>query len=626
MVIRSRDEVSPALSETVRVISRITRVAPLLALVFAALGGAVPRPVHAGVNSDGVLLLHTNPDVVYSVDEPSYCGRSGLLACEAAQTRADGEALVVVFAIASFTSGSTPRLAGAVFGVQYDDAVAVLDYGSCADFELASSHWPGSGEGTALAWSMPRTTLLTEVYWFAAYAYSGAACSLSLIPHPTQGAFFADDSVPSVVDPISALGRFGFNEDGLAPCPAAPPVGGCCLPSNECVVLTYEACQSAGGSYYGPNVPCSARPCPPPPPTGACCIQTQCHQLTEADCAAQGGYYFGDGVSCYSVSCLIGACCVSGGCTVLTEGECEAQGGIYRGDGAACESIDCALGACCIDGACFERNASDCAASGGSFEGEGTFCGFGLCVNVPCGGGRSRGVVGREATRIGPGTGLIRSTRRLRAADESPGSVATSTLRGMGCGTPLLHSDDSYEWAYGWAFGGVVPPDYGAFAECYSGDQLAVCSAFFDFTQVGFGPGQLMDVYVWNDEGGCPGVVLCMVHGVNPGGMAIWPDFSRHVVPLDECCVSGQFWVGSWGNWPGQYTDWYVGADLNGPGGCSKTNIAPGIGYPSGWNNVSVVWGPTQALGIGCEVQSCAPVAVSKMSWGKVKALYNDAR
>ena len=52
------------------------------------------------------------------------------------------------------------------------------------------------------------------------------------------------------------------------------------------------------------------------------------------------------------------------------------------------------------------------------------------------------------------------------------------------------------------------------------------------------------------------------------------------------------------------------------------TNIAPGIGFPTGWNDVSVVWGPTVALGIGAEVLPCEPTPTKTTSWGAIKALY----
>jgi hypothetical protein len=83
-----------------------------------------------------------------------------------------------------------------------------------------------------------------------------------------------------------------------------------------------------------------------------------------------------------------------------------------------------------------------------------------------------------------------------------------------------------------------------------------------------------------------------------------------------------QWWVGFWGNWPGELQGWLIGADLDGPGSAPKTNIAPGIGFPTGWQNVSVAFGPTRALAIGAEIVECQPTPAKQSTWGIVKALY----
>jgi hypothetical protein len=99
-------------------------------------------------------------------------------------------------------------------------------------------------------------------------------------------------------------------------------------------------------------------------------------------------------------------------------------------------------------------------------------------------------------------------------------------------GLLLLNFDGSAENGYCWQYGGIVPPYYGAFAECY-----------------------------------------------DPG--------------------NGVQWVGYWANYSTAPCGYFIAADTNGFGGCPFTNIAPGIGYPTGWGNVSAVWGPTQSIGIG---------------------------
>lgn len=63
---------------------------------------------------------------------------------------------------------------------------------------------------------------------------------------------------------------------------------------------------------------------------------------------------------------------------------------------------------------------------------------------------------------------------------------------------------------------------------------------------------------------------------------------------------------------------------VRGFGGCPYSYIAPGIGYPTGWNNVGVAWGPKKVLGIGVELTDCGLVPTRKSTWGGIKALFKD--
>ncbi len=102
---------------------------------------------------------------------------------------------------------------------------------------------------------------------------------------------------------------------------------------------------------------------------------------------------------------------------------------------------------------------------------------------------------------------------------------------------------------------------------------------------------------------------------------AIWPSITLADIDTSDQMVNGGFFVGYWGEWPGAMAGWFIGADLNGFGGMPRTNIAPGIGYPTGWNNVSVIWGPTAAIGIDAYTL-CCPVPVERSTWGRVKSTY----
>lgn len=190
------------------------------------------------------------------------------------------------------------------------------------------------------------------------------------------------------------------------------------------------------------------------------------------------------------------------------------------------------------------------------------------------------------------------------------------------CGTVVMNSDGTYESAYSWAYGGVQLPDYGAFAECYEGP-AQVCAIVCDLTGTGYPLGTYVDLYVWDDNQGVPGAVIAQRGHVYVPVYAAWPNTYRITWQFPEpVCATGKYWIGEWPDWPWQLPIWYVGADLNGPGGCPMTNIAPGQGYPSGWQDVAVRFGPTAAMGLGAQVLDCPPpTPTNETTWGRVKAL-----
>ena len=187
--------------------------------------------------------------------------------------------------------------------------------------------------------------------------------------------------------------------------------------------------------------------------------------------------------------------------------------------------------------------------------------------------------------------------------------------------TLYLTYDGTGENGYCWGYGGMVPPYYGAFAEAYSAGVGYVCGIDLFLTQIGYHTGQGADLYVWDSDGVNPTAVLSVTAGVAiPGTIAFWPSISEHGIGITPTAVSSDFFVGCWGNWPGTMCPWYVAVDADGMSGSPRTNIAPGIGYPTGWQDVAIVWGPTPSLGIGAFVSQGTPVRDG--SWGSVKRLY----
>jgi hypothetical protein len=142
-----------------------------------------------------------------------------------------------------------------------------------------------------------------------------------------------------------------------------------------------------------------------------------------------------------------------------------------------------------------------------------------------------------------------------------------------------------------------------------------------------------MDVFMWESDGGAelapgvnPGNVVCLVPGITPGPIALWPEISVHDVQV--CChIGGPHFVGFWGNWPGSFCGWYIASDEDGPGfGSPRTKIAQDIGYPSGWQHPNVVPAFTGCKDLGIRefagLGNCPPTPVAPTTWGRIKSLH----
>ena len=215
----------------------------------------------AGPNADGVLVVHGDTELVYTSDD-SYCGLPLPEDCAGVNASGVSADPVVLQVLALFPETATPRVAGVTFGIAYDDCVQILDWSPCADFELPDANWPESGEGTAMTWLDVQTTVVQQVYWFAAYVEAPEVARFAVVPHPVQEAVFADDSIPSILDAVAGLGSFGFYSPGDVPCRTGS--GGCCLDA-ECLLIERELCFLRGGAYQGDGSTCDPNPCGPVP-------------------------------------------------------------------------------------------------------------------------------------------------------------------------------------------------------------------------------------------------------------------------------------------------------------------------------------------------------------------------
>src|SRR5690606_20150576 len=176
-------------------------------------------------------------------------------ACNPTSGKAVGET-AVWWILAAFPEDSCPRLVGLTMGLGWDppsENMVFVGWGKCSDgLEISTDDWPEefAGTGTAITWLSPRLTRLTEVYWFAGYAYYGPV-ELRITAHPTQGSDFVDDSVPGQLDPITPdrRGTFGLGgATGYNPTPKGTAIGACCI-DDTCLLLSRNACVSQGGIY-----------------------------------------------------------------------------------------------------------------------------------------------------------------------------------------------------------------------------------------------------------------------------------------------------------------------------------------------------------------------------------------
>lgn len=188
-------------------------------------------------------------------------------------------------------------------------------------------------------------------------------------------------------------------------------------------------------------------------------------------------------------------------------------------------------------------------------------------------------------------------------------------------GELIYHHDGVCDDGVCWQFGGIVPPYYGAFGEAYDlGAGTIFCGAYW-VVQIGYYAGHPSDLYVWDDGvESTPGSVIGLVTGHVFDNVPYWPACGQNDIEM-EICVDGPFTVGLWADFSDEPCQYYVARDLNGPAGMPWTNIAPGIGYPTGWHHPNLIWDHTQSLLIGVYFAE-GGTPVESVTWGTVKALF----
>ena len=213
-------------------------------------------PAWAGPNANGSLVLALAEGVVFTLGT-DFCGAATATGCEDVVTSVDLEGIYVLHLLAIFPETASPEVAAITFGLDYpdldEDGILLGDWNTCSIVESSTANWPAPGTGTTVIFPDLRTTPTFEVYWFAAYAYAEApAARMRVVGNPEEGANFYTIDIPPVIDPVAALGSFGFFTTGDRGCDDLN-IGACCFGPFACHILPEDACVTQGGQPFGPR-------------------------------------------------------------------------------------------------------------------------------------------------------------------------------------------------------------------------------------------------------------------------------------------------------------------------------------------------------------------------------------
>ena len=191
-----------------------------------------------------------------------------------------------------------------------------------------------------------------------------------------------------------------------------------------------------------------------------------------------------------------------------------------------------------------------------------------------------------------------------------------------------LNHDGSTESGFTWTYLGIQEPDYGALAEGYpasSGGIVCGIELMLSRWATMNGVGEI-DLYVWeyDTDADDPGSVLAVTTAVPVSGVAYWPGISTVDLDCQDAVVTeAGFFVGYWPrSFEGVEGQFGCAIDEDGFGGIPCMNIAPGIGYPTGWQHPPVAGYQVQAFGIG-GWRGGGATPVEKTTWGRIKAMYH---
>lgn len=259
----------------------------------------------------GVLYLTLAPELEFSYSG-RFCGLSATPRPEEAiLTLPPSKKPRIAYLMCAWPDTVNPEIGAVTFGIRYTDGINILRWGVCQEvLQAATSNWPASGEGMAIATAgRIDTSRVIELGWLAIDAVVPGTVEITPHPNPLFGARFSTATVP-VESPIADLGSIGFGRPGRAPAPVfpGPSIGAACVHDSLCTLLTETEVAYYGSSvvYLGAGVPCRPDICRPGAPAGACCLlEGGCAYLSRRECAERRGRFQGDDTDCDPAPCPV---------------------------------------------------------------------------------------------------------------------------------------------------------------------------------------------------------------------------------------------------------------------------------------------------------------------------------
>ena len=200
--------------------------------------------------------------------------------------------------------------------------------------------------------------------------------------------------------------------------------------------------------------------------------------------------------------------------------------------------------------------------------------------------------------------------------------------------TPIYmeNNDGTFENGYCWRSDGISDPYYGAFAEAFHGPAQVVAVRVY-LSTLYEPPYRTSDVYIWGAGPDQPGAVLALRSGVGFDAIPLWPTIGAFDVDI-SAAVGPNFYVGSQADF-GAFgpCDYFVAADVDGPGGSPWTCVAPGSGWePTGWQDPTATFGETASMGYGVYLETSEGIEEPLLepevdradTWGGIKTLFGE--